>query len=292
MKARLNVRRLSVRRLSVSVKAVFGAIVMIVAIGLIGLNGVWRSAIAQAPVLPPPPSGPAVSSPDPKASPIASPNASPNVSPNVSPSTEPNAETDAALTGTPIDPLPGSRTEPPTPTPSPSTTPTPTPLPSLMPTVIIPNNAQPLPIAGEHKDAAGRFRVGLLQGYRVTPLGDSVLMESPDGKLAYTVVAQTAGQLGLLTGSVTVENLAQIARNALQRGEGFQAEAPQSIVNGLQMNWTGQLTIGGKTQPVNGIILAKPGNNSVLLLTIAATEAGSADLPGAIAALGDSLQGL
>jgi hypothetical protein len=262
------------------VRGLFGAIVVLVVMILIGVNGVWRGAIAQAPIMPPP------------APPTASPSAAPSVSPNVSPSAAPTVDPNVPLTGSPIEPIPGSRTEPPMPTPS-SITPSPTPLPtpSLMPSLIIPNNAEKLPIEGEHKDPLNRFRVGLLKGYRVTPLGDSVLMESPDGRLAYTVVAQTAGQLGL-SNSVTIENLAQIARNALQRGEGFQAEPPQSIVNGLQMNWTGQLTIGGKTQPVNGIILAKPGNNSVLLLTIAATEAGAADLPGAIAALGDSLQGL
>jgi hypothetical protein len=254
------------------VKGLFGAIVVFCAIGLIVLNSVWQGAIAQAPVLPPPPT------------------TSTSPSPSATPSVDPNAP----LTGTPIDPVPGSRTEAPSPSPSvtPSPTAIPTAIPTVMPSVIIPNNAEALPIAGEHVDKVGRFRIGLLKGYRVTNLGDSVLMESPDGRLAYTVLAQTAGQLGLLSGSVTVENLAQIARNALQRGEAFQAEVPQPIVNGLQMNWTGQLTIGGKTQPVNGIILAKPGNNSVLLLTIAATEAGAADLPGAIAALGESLQGL
>ncbi len=253
------------------VKGLFGAIVVFCAIGLIGLNSLWQGVIAQVPVLPPP-AVPTTAAPSPSATPSGDPN--------------------APLTGTPIDPIPGSRTEAPSPTPSPTVTPTPTPIPTVMPSVIIPNNAEPLPIAGEHVDKVGRFRIGLLKGYRVTNLGDSVLVESPDGRLAYTVLAQTAGQLGLLSGSVTVENLAQIARNALQRGEGFQAEAPQPIVNGLQMNWTGQLTIGGKAQPVNGIILAKPGNNSVLLLTIAATEAGAADLPGAIGALGESLQGL
>jgi hypothetical protein len=258
-------------------KALFGAIVVFCAVCLISLNGVWRSAIAQAPTLPAPPTAP---------------NTTQTTAPSPSPSATPTDDPNAPLTGSPIDPIPGSRTEPPTPSPSLTPKATPTPIPTVMPSVIIPNNAEALPIAGEHVDKVGRFRIGLLKGYRVTNLGDSVLMESPDGRLAYTVLAQTAGQLGLLSGSVTVENLAQIARNALQRGEAFQAETPQSIMNGIQMNWSGQLTIGGKAQPVNGIILAKPGNNSVLLLTIAATEAGAADLPGAIAALGDSLQGL
>ena len=254
----------------IRMRALFGFVFVLSAIVLIALNGVMQGAIGQTPPAPPTttqqlqqPSLP-TTSPDPNAPAI----------------------------GSPIDPIPGSRTTPPTPTPSVTPSALPTPVPSLMPSLIIPNAAPPLPIAGKHTDPAKRFEIGLLQGYQVTPLGDSVLIESPDGRLAYTVLSQTAGQLGLVSGSVTLDNLAQIARNALQRGEGFQAEAPQSIVNGIQMNWTGQLTIGGRTQPVNGIILAKPGNNSVLLLTIAATEAGSADLPGAIAALGDSLQGL
>ncbi len=262
----------------IRMRALFGFIFVFSAVVLIALNGLWERAIAQTPVLPAPPI-------------LPSPSSSP--SPGASPSINPDAN--APAIGSPIDPIPGSRTTPPIPTPSitPSALPTvPVPVPSLMPSLIVPNNAPPLPIAGKHTDPAKRFEIGLLQGYQVTPLGDSVLIESPDGRLAYTVLSQTAGQLGLVSGSVTLDNLAQIARNALQRGEGFQSEAPQSIVNGIQMNWTGQLTIGGKTQPVKGIIMAKPGNNSVLLLTIAATEAGSADLPGAIAALGESLQGL
>ena len=259
----------------IRMRALFGFVFVLSAVVLIALNGVMQGAIGQTPPAPP------------TTTPQLKP---PSLPPSATTSPDPNAP----AIGSPIDPIPGSRTDPPTPTPTPTTPPStlPTPVPSLMPSLIIPNTASPLPIAGKHTDPAKRFEIGLLQGYQVTPLGDSVLIESPDGRLAYTVLSQTAGQLGLVSGSVTLDNLAQIARNALQRGEGFQAEAPQSIVNGIQMNWTGQLTIGGRTQPVNGIILAKPGNNSVLLLTIAATEAGSADLSGAIAALGDSLQGL
>ncbi len=259
----------------IRMRALFGFVFILSAVVLIALNGMRQGAIAQNTV------------------PSASPTAKPGLVVPTLPSPSPSASLDpnAPVIGAPIDPIPGSRTAPPIPTPSVTPSALPAPVPSLMPS-LIPNTAQPLPIAGKHTDPAKRFEIGLLQGYQVTPLGDSVLIESPDGRLAYTVLAQTAGQLGLLSGSVTLDNLAQIARNALQRGEGFQSEAPQSIVNGIQMNWTGQLTIGGKTQPVNGIIMAKPGNNSVLLLTIAATETGAADLPGAIAALGESLQGL
>lgn len=260
----------------IRMRALFGFIFILSAVVLIALNGMRQGAIAQ------------------NTFPSASPTAKPGLVVPTLPSPSPSASLDpnAPVIGSPIDPIPGSRTDPPKPTPSFTPSALPTPMPSLMPSLIIPNTAPPLPIAGKHTDPAKRFEIGLLQGYQVTPLGDSVLIESPDGRLAYTVLSQTAGQLGLVSGSVTLDNLAQIARNALQRGEGFQSEAPQSIVNGIQMNWTGQLTIGGRTQPVKGIIMAKPGNNSVLLLTIAATEAGAADLPGAIASLGESLQGL
>ena len=197
--------------------------------------------------------------------------------------------------GVSIDPLPGSRTDPPKPpTPTPSATPTIVPTPAL-PSMILPVDVQPLPIAGEHKDSAGRFQIGLLKGYRVSPLGDSILVEAADGRLAYTVVAQSAAQLGFLSGVVlTPENLAQVVRNTLGRGEGFQAESPQSIENGIQMNWSGTLTIGGKLQPVKGVVIAKPAptSNSIVMLTIAAIDLGASDLQSAIRALGKSLQAI
>ncbi len=201
--------------------------------------------------------------------------------------------------GVPIDPVPGSRTDPPkpptaTPSASPTAVPTPAPPPPL-PSVITPIDAQPLPIAGDHKDPLGRFQIGLLKGYRVTPLGDSILVEAPDGRLAYTVVAQSAAQLGFLNGvALTPENLAQVIRNTFSRGEGFQAELPQSIENGIQMNWTGTLTIGGRPQPVKGVVIAKPApvSNSIVMLTIAVTDQGAPELQGAIGSLGMSLQAL
>ena len=169
------------------------------------------------------------------------------------------------------------------------------PTPPALPSIILPVDVQPLPIAGEHKDSAGRFQIGLLKGYRVSPLGDSILVEATDGRLAYTVVAQSAAQLGFLTGvALTPENLAQVVRNALGRGEGFQSELPQSIENGIQMNWSGTLTIGGKLQPVKGVVIAKPAptSNSIVMLTIAATDLGALELQSAIGALGESLKAI
>ena len=218
----------------------------------------------------------------------------PTASPTATSSTTPTSTT---TEGVSIDPIPGSRTDPPKP-PKPTMTPSapaivPTPL--ALPSIILPVDVQPLPIAGEHKDSAGRFQIGLLKGYRVSPLGDSILVEATDGRLAYTVVAQSAAQLGFLTGvALTPENLAQVVRNALGRGEGFQSELPQSIENGIQMNWSGTLTIGGKLQPVKGVVIAKPAptSNSIVMLTIAATDLGALELQSAIGALGESLQAI
>ena len=202
--------------------------------------------------------------------------------------------------GVSIDPIPGSRTDPPKPpTASPSAVPSIVPTPIVLPSLILPVEVEPLPIAGAHKDAAGRFEIGLVKGYRVSPLGDSILVEAPDGRLAYTVIAQSAAQLGFLNGvALTPENLAQVVRNTLGRGEGFQAEIQQSIKDGIQMNWSGTLTIGGKLQPVKGVVIAKLGQtknktvieNNIIILTIAATDSGTLDLPRAIGALGMSLQ--
>jgi hypothetical protein len=122
-----------------------------------------------------------------------------------------------------------------------------------------------------------------------TPLGDSVLLEKPNGSLAYTVLAPAIAQLGAQDG-VTNENLVQIAKNAVQKGEGFQVTGQSEASGGMLLDWTGSLTIAGKNQPMMGKIFAKPTSDHVLLLILAATESGQSELDGAIAALIDSLQ--
>ncbi len=211
--------------------------------------------------------------------------------------------------------LPGSATEykPPTPSPTPSINPTalpsvtPTALPTAIPTVApsvlplpggIPNlplapppaplpAADPLPTAGEFTDRANRFRIAIVQDFRVSPIGDAVLIESPKGSLAYTALAQPA-----TAGFLTPDALAEIAKAAFQRGEGFQTGSTQAIPGGIQLDWSGSLTIGGITQPVNGVIIAKPSGTQVLMLLIAATESGADQVPNAAAALIDSLQAI
>ncbi|MGI0490673.1 hypothetical protein ACN4EG_02575 [Alkalinema pantanalense CENA528] len=216
---------------------------------------------------------------------------------------------EAPVNAVPISPLPGSRVEPPSPSPSPSPLPTavpvtipsgqgspsptasPPPLPiPTAPPVALPS-APALPVAGEYKDPTGRFRVAKLKDYQFSPLGDSFLAEAIDGKLSYTVLAQSLAQLNLPP-VVSIDQLVQVAKTAFQRGEGFQVTNQQPLLNGVLLDWAGALTIGGQTQPVSGSIVAKQVNSQVLLLLIAATEAGKNDVPGALTALNDSLQGL
>jgi hypothetical protein len=151
-----------------------------------------------------------------------------------------------------------------------------------------------LPLGGEYRDPAGRFKIGILKDYKVSPLAGSVLIESPDGHLAYSVLTQTqplnaAGG----TASSDSESLVRIATTLLQRGEGFQPGSPQlEAGGGITLNWTGTLTIGGNAQPVGGTILVRPSPRQILLLLITATQTGGERVPGAVAALSNSLQAL
>ncbi len=222
----------------------------------------------------------------------------------------------------PIAPLPGSATEykPPTPSPSPTailikptasptgspttgpaTAPTPTVTPTALPGIAVPVPnlplvpiappplpvADPLPTAGEYQDPSGRFRVAILKDYKVIPIAGAVMMESRDGSLAYTTLTQPAPASYL-----TPETLGEIAKNTFKQGEGFRPGVPQPIPGGVRLDWSGDLTIGGQTQPVNGVIVAKPTGAQVLLLLIAATEKSAGSVPNAAAALTDSLQAM
>jgi hypothetical protein len=168
-----------------------------------------------------------------------------------------------------------------------SPTPSPSAFPTQPPVAPLPA-ADPLPTAGEFIDPNGQFRIAILQGFRDwRRIGDAVLIERQDGALAYTALAQPVA-----SGLVAPDNLAEIAKNVFQRGEGFSPGMAQPIPGGVQLDWSGNLTIGGNTQPVKGIIVAKPTNTQVLLLLIAATDAGAEKVPNAAAALIDSLQAL
>ncbi|MEX0268275.1 hypothetical protein AB3R30_03960 [Leptolyngbyaceae cyanobacterium UHCC 1019] len=158
------------------------------------------------------------------------------------------------------------------------------------------STAPPLPMGSIYQDPSGRFRVGILQDYKISPLAGSVLVESPDSNLAYIVVPQSqplGNPIGLNAGYDNSDSLAKIAIAAFQRGEGFQpAPAQLEEGGGSVMNWSGTLTLGGTTQPMSGVILVRPSSNYILLLLVAATKAGADRVPGAVSALANSLEPL
>lgn len=192
-------------------------------------------------------------------------------------------------------PSPPAGASPPSPPTVPLPTPTGLPTPALPPALPPATTAQPLPLtANPYTDPAGLFRVGVLQGYTANPLAGAVLVEAPDGSLAYTVVPQTQPNAasGLPSGFNT-EALTQAAIAVFQRGEGFQAGAAQPEAGGgIVLDWTGSLTISGRTQPVSGKVLVRPTPRAILLLLIAATEAGKDRVSGALASLANTLQPL
>ncbi|UBF27900.1 hypothetical protein K9N68_08385 [Kovacikia minuta CCNUW1] len=134
-----------------------------------------------------------------------------------------------------------------------------------------------------------------MKDFKVSPLAGSVLIESADGNLAYSVVVQ-AQPTGIPIGLSAIDNgegLAKVATTVFQKGEGFQpGQAQLEAGGGVVMNWSGTLTIAGITQPMGGVILARPSSRQILLVLIAATQAGAGQLPGAVSAISSSLQSL
>lgn len=171
---------------------------------------------------------------------------------------------------------------------SPSLTPTPTALPA--------STAPPLPLGGDYQDPLGRFKIGILKGYKVSPLAGSVLIEAPDGKLAYSVVAKSqplGNPIGLNAGYDNTDGLTKAAADVFQRGEGFQPGPPRPEAGGgAVIDWTGTLTIASNPQPVGGVILVRSSAKTILLLIVTATQAGADQVPGALSALANSLKAL
>lgn len=199
--------------------------------------------------------------------------------------------------GEPTSPAPSSPAPSPTQSPAGTNLPQIPVAPSAVPVPPAPpaSTAPPLALKGEYRDPAGQFQVGILDGYTVTPLAGSVLIESPNGNLAYAVVPQAqplSNPIGF-SPDYGNESLVKVATTLLQRGEGFQPEpARPEAGGGVVMNWTGSLTIAGKTQPVGGVVLVRPYRQRILLLVVTATQTGIEQVPGAVSALTNSLQSL
>jgi hypothetical protein len=220
-----------------------------------------------------------------------------------SPSPSPNTSIGVPVAPIPVDPsLPNNRPPVPGASPSPKASPSPNASPTAIPNVSVPATGQPplqpapvaspLPINGTYKDPNGRFQVGILRNFSVSPLAGSVLIEARDGNLAYTVLALPQSQLGVSGGAIDNDALVKVAQTAFKQGEGFETGEARTIPGGLQIDWVGNLTIAGNTQNVGGVILARPLKDNVALVLIAATEAGGDQVLGAASALGNSLQAL
>lgn len=208
-------------------------------------------------------------------------------SPTVTPEATP-ASPSPTVTPEPVlsPPAPASSTSPPLPPPPPLPIPRVTPAAPLSPSNAL-LSAPPLPLGGNFEESRGQFQVGILSGYKVGSAGRYPLFEAPDGSLAYTVVVRLRATPQLLPPSA----IAQIAIETFQQGEGFQPGEISTLSSGeTVIPWTGRLTVGAQAQPMNGVILASQPQKDILLLLIAATEEGSQQIPGAVAALVDTLQ--
>ena len=131
-----------------------------------------------------------------------------------------------------------------------------------------------------YTDPGNRFEVAILEEYQVSNVAGVALIESPDGNIAYTVVAkQRATDAPLAEAALT-----QITIEAFQDGEGFQPGEVTATESGIQMAWIGGVTVGRPpAQPISGQILTQQAGQNVLMLAISATEAGAENLDAAIA---------
>lgn len=241
--------------------------------GQLGAENGGAIAQAQSPAATPASPKPSIASPQGSPASSAPSPAAPN-----SPSPTPQGATPSPASPG-LQPLPGQPNAPPLP---------------AVPTSVLPAapalTAPPLPLSGEYKDPAGRYKIGILKGFTVSPLAGSVLLEAPDGNLAYSVVALSPQKLALEGNFISGEVLAELAQTTFQQGEDFQVGTPMAIANGIYLEWTGSLTIAGQTQPVGGVILARQSQTAVLQVLIASTQAGAGQMPGAIRTLAESLQ--
>ena len=156
-----------------------------------------------------------------------------------------------------------------TPPAAPTTAPEITPSPADLPAAEKEPEPVAVPLETTYQDPAGRFEIGILEGYKITPIAGSPVIESPDGNLAYTVVVRQRA----VEQDLDENALAQITIETFQRGEGFQAgDFQAAIPDGIQMAWNGKMTVGRKSTPVSGKILTRRGGKHLLMLLISATD--------------------
>lgn len=172
---------------------------------------------------------------------------------------------------------------------TPPAQPAPDPLSSTLEALQQQQPAVALPLDGHFVDSQGLYRIGILQGYSVTSIGNAPLIEAADGHLAYAVVMLPQVQ-NTFERPLSDTALAQVAQSVFQRGEGFQPSPYRPVPGGVQISWTGQLTLGGVAQPVGGELLAIQSEKGITVLLVAATAVSAEEVPVAFATLIDSLQ--
>jgi hypothetical protein len=133
-----------------------------------------------------------------------------------------------------------------------------------------------------YQDPAGRFEVGIVSGYKMTPIAGMFVVESPENDLAYTVtVRPKAGDRYLED-----DELAQVAVDTLATGEGFIAGAFTGNDIGVELPWRG---VQGKT-PIAGRVFARQTNNSVLVLSLSTTAENTENISAILPELSQSLK--
>lgn len=145
------------------------------------------------------------------------------------------------------------------------------------------------PEAGESAvfvDPAGQYEIRLLEGYQTYGIANTTVIEAADGNLAYTALVVPTFDPGV---QLTDAALAQMARETFQQGEGFITKEFQPTQSGIKVNWQGRVTTRG-SQRLSGSIFARQEGDQVLLLLLAATDAGQDALVEAIATLPASLK--
>lgn len=126
-----------------------------------------------------------------------------------------------------------------------------------------------------YQDPGGRFEVGMIEGYSESMVAGIPLFESETGDVAYTVAIRPRAN----TATVNEAALAQIAIDLLGSGEGFKPGVFEPTANGgAKLPWLGTLTIQRSSQPMQGLVLSRQADDRILILVIAATEAGSDNL--------------
>ncbi len=132
-----------------------------------------------------------------------------------------------------------------------------------------------------YHDPTGRFKIAILPGYQLTPLGNIFVAESSNRQIAYTVTVRPT-----TTDNLNDAALGQMAVESLGRGEGFLAGTAVKKNSGVVVPWQG--TLGA--QHIRGKLYARQMDQLVLILALSTTPANNFRLDELLTTLAPSLQ--